>query len=172
MLGPVIKIAPDSLPRRENLHWLGSKAYHELPAYLAGWDAAMLPFAHNDATRFISPTKTPEYLAAGQPVISTSIADVVQPYGREGLAWIADTASDFAVAIDEALRSDPRARIAHADAFLAGTSWDRTWDEMWSHVQRAIDARAAPRPSLVAPVAHGAGAGAVSQMRARRGRAE
>jgi glycosyltransferase involved in cell wall biosynthesis len=169
MIGPVAKIAPDSLPQRPNLHWLGSKTYEELPAYLAGWNVAMLPFARNAATRFISPTKTPEYLAAGKPVVSTSITDVVRPYGREGLAWIADTAADFAAAIDEALRSDRIARLAHADAFLAGLSWDRTWSEMWGHVQRAIEARAALRsPGLATPV-YGGGAGArATQL--RRGR--
>jgi glycosyltransferase involved in cell wall biosynthesis len=172
MLGPVVKIAPDSLPLRPNLHWLGSKAYAELPAYLAGWDVAMLPFARNDATRFISPTKTPEYLAAGKPVVSTSITDVVRPYGRAGLAWIADTAGDFAAAIDEALRSDRAARVAHADDFLDGLSWDRTWREMWSHVQRAIEVRAALRSSGLVGVGAGAGAGATAQqMQVRRGRA-
>jgi UDP-galactopyranose mutase len=152
MIGPVAKIAPDSLPRRPNLHWLGGKSYRELPAYLAGWEVAMLPFARNAATRFISPTKTPEYLAAGKSVVSTSITDVVRPYGREGLVWIADTAGEFARAIDEALRSDRVARLAHADAFLAGMSWDRTWGEMWAHVERAIDARTA-RSSMRVPVA-------------------
>lgn len=168
MIGPVAKIAPDSLPRLPNLHWLGSKPYDELPAYLAGWDVAMLPFARNDATRFISPTKTPEYLAAGKPVVSTSITDVVKPYGREGLAWIADTASDFVAAIDEALRSDRTARVAHADAFLATLSWDRTWSEMWGHVQRAIEAGSAPRPTGVVPSVYGGGAGA-RWMQIRRG---
>ena len=136
MIGPVVKIDPARLPRRSNIHWLGCKTYEELPAYLAGWDVAILPFARNDATRFISPTKTPEYLAAGKPVISTSIRDVVRPYGEQGLAWIADCAADFAQAIDEALVSDRAARIAHGDAFLADLSWDRTWREMWAHVER------------------------------------
>jgi UDP-galactopyranose mutase len=160
MLGPVVKISPDVLPRRPNLHWLGSKTYHELPAYLAGWDVAMLPFARNEATRFISPTKTPEYLAAGKPVVSTSIADVVRPYGREGLAWIADRACDFATAIDEALRSDRTARLAHADSFLDGLSWDRTWSQMWALVQRAIEARGALRSPTLTANSPGASAGA------------
>lgn len=160
MLGPVIKIAPESLPQRPNVHWLGSKRYEELPAYLAGWDVAMLPFARNDSTRFISPTKTPEYLAAGKPVVSTSITDVVKPYGREGLAWIADTAGEFAAAVDEALRSDRIARLAHADSFLSGLSWDRTWTEMWTHVQRAIESRASLRVSGLVSTSHGAGASA------------
>ena len=172
MIGPVIKIAPDSLPQRPNLHWLGSKAYDDLPVYLANWDVAMLPFARNDATRFISPTKTPEYLAAGKPVVSTSITDVVRPYGREGLAWIADSAGEFAAAIEEALRSDRTARVAHADAFLEGMSWDRTWIEMWAHVQRAIEARTASRASPGLSTVRGAGAGAAAQvMHVRRGRA-
>ena len=147
MIGPVVKIDPADLPRRPNLHYLGGKSYDELPAYLAGWDVAILPFARNDSTRFISPTKTPEYLAAGKPVVSTSIRDVVQPYGHDGLAWIADTAGEFSAAIDEALASDRRARLAHVDAFLSSLSWDRTWADMWNHVERAIQTRASLRSS-------------------------
>ena len=82
MVGPVVKIDPTSLPRRSNLHYLGMKGYDDLPSYLAGWDAALMPFAANESTRFISPTKTPEYLAGGRPVISTPIRDVVRPYGE------------------------------------------------------------------------------------------
>jgi UDP-galactopyranose mutase len=143
MIGPVVKIDPATLPRRPNIHWLGGRKYDELPAYLAGWDVAMMPFARCDATRFISPTKTPEYLAAGRPVVSTSIADVVDPYGRSGLAWIADTAGEMAAAIDEAMASDPEARRAHADAVLAEMSWDRTFASMWRLVEQAAQARSA-----------------------------
>ena len=91
MIGPVVKIDPESLPKHPNIHYLGSKKYDELPDYLAGWDIALLLFARNESTRFISPTKTPEYLAAGKPVISTSIRDVVRPYGELKLVEIADT---------------------------------------------------------------------------------
>jgi UDP-galactopyranose mutase len=99
MLGPVAKIDPAELPRLDNVHYLGMKKYEELPSYLAGWDAAILPFARNDATRFISPTKTPEYLAAGCPVVSTSIRDVVRPYGILGLVHIADDPDSFVKAL-------------------------------------------------------------------------
>nr|MBA3501242.1 glycosyltransferase family 1 protein [Deltaproteobacteria bacterium] len=138
MIGPVVKIDPSALPRRTNIHYLGGKTYAELPEYLASWDVAMMPFARNDSTRFISPTKTPEYLAAGKPVVSTSIRDVVSPYGNEGLAWIADTAGEMSEAIDQALASDRDARVAHADSFLANLSWDRTWREMWEYVEESI----------------------------------
>ena len=94
MVGPVVKIDPATLPRRAEHPLPRREAYAELPAYLAGWDVALLPFARNEATRFISPTKTPEYLAAGRPVVSTSIRDVVRPYGERGLARIADTPDD------------------------------------------------------------------------------
>jgi hypothetical protein len=103
-VGPVVKIDPAILPKRHNVHFLGPKSYDELPRYLAGWNVAMLPFARNDATRFISPTKTPEYLAAGKPVVSTSIQDVVRPYAALGLVRIADAAKDFVEAIDLAFR--------------------------------------------------------------------
>ena len=81
MVGPVVKVDPARLPRAPNIHWLGQRAYAELPAYMAGWDVALMPFALNEATRFISPTKTPEYLAAGCPVVSTPVRDVVRSYG-------------------------------------------------------------------------------------------
>jgi UDP-galactopyranose mutase len=138
MIGSVVKIAQASLPVRTNIHWLGSKSYEDLPAYLSGWDVALLPFALNDSTRFLSPTATPEYLAAGRPVVSTSITDVVTPYYDEGLVWIADSADAMSKAIDEALASDKPARQRRADAFLSRMSWNRTWYEMWRHVETVV----------------------------------
>jgi len=127
MIGPVVKIDPADLPRLPNIHYLGAKRYEELPAYLSGWDLALLLFARNHATRFISPTKTPEYLAAGKPVISTSIRDVVTPYGDRDLVRIADSVEDFVAACASALREVPEPRRVRADVFLRGMSWDRTW---------------------------------------------
>jgi len=131
MVGPVVKISADSLPRRPNIHYLGQKPYGELPAYIAGWDLAIMPFARNDATRFISPTKTPEYLAAGKPVVSTSIRDVVRPYGRAQLVSIADDPEQFVVAAERELsREDRQPWLTRVDAFLRGNSWDATWNRM------------------------------------------
>jgi glycosyltransferase involved in cell wall biosynthesis len=135
LLGPVVKIDPDSLPRAENIDYLGQKTYDELPRYLAGWDVAMLPFARNDATRYISPTKTPEYLAGGRPVVSTSIADVAHPYGDLGLARIADTPVEFVAAVEAALAEDAAERQRAADGLLASMSWDATWEAMSAHIR-------------------------------------
>jgi glycosyltransferase involved in cell wall biosynthesis len=146
LVGPTAKVDPASLPRAANIHYLGAKTYDQLPDYIAGWDVAMLPFARNDATRFISPTKTPEYLAAGKPVVSTSIRDVVRPYGQQGLARIADTVDDFVAAIAAALEEDAVARVRAADAFLTHLSWDGTWLRM----RQAIDRVAAARKQRVA----------------------
>ncbi len=88
MIGPTAKIDPGALPRRPNIHWLGMKSYADLPRYFAGWNVALMPFADNESTRYISPTKTPEYLAAGLPVVSTPVKDVVRQYGKLGLARI------------------------------------------------------------------------------------
>ncbi len=136
LIGPVVKIDEQALPKADNIHYLGMRQYEELPAYLAGWDVAMLPFAHNAATRFISPTKTPEYLAAGRPVVSTSIRDVVRPYGELGLISIADTPEEFSAAIDREAqrRHDPAWRKRIAD-LLATTSWDSTWNYMSSVIE-------------------------------------
>lgn len=142
MVGPVVKISLDSLPRHPNLHWLGMKSYDELPSYIARWDVAMLPFALNDATRFISPTKTPEYLAAGKPVVSTSVRDVVRPYGDQGLVWIADGTEAFVEAIAQALEADPTERLKQGDALLSRMSWDNTVARMRAEIHRARAYRA------------------------------
>jgi UDP-galactopyranose mutase len=132
IIGPVVKIDPNSLPRSENIHFIGGKSYQELPTYLAGWDVALIPFALNESTRFISPTKTPEYLSAGKPVISSSIHDVVNPYGNEKLVHIADTPEQFIQAGESELgRVDKSEWLSHVDFFLLENSWDNTWNRMW-----------------------------------------
>lgn len=134
-LGPVVKIDPETLPKLPNVHFLGCKTYEQLPTYLAGWDATMMPFALNEATRFISPTKTPEYLAGGKPVVSTPIQDVVRPYGDLNLVRIANTSAEFAAALDDSLNTPHPNWLRRADRFLAGLSWDRTWKQMRSLVE-------------------------------------
>jgi UDP-galactopyranose mutase len=163
MIGPIVKIDPADLPQRANIHYLGGKTYDELPAYLSGWDVALLPFALNESTKFISPTKTPEYLAAGCPVVSTSIRDVVRPYGEMGLVRIADTRDEFVAAVEEALNEDMEALMREADAFLSQTSWDRTWGRMRELIDDAVNARRASfvttdSSSLVAPTTRAASA--------------
>lgn len=140
MVGPVCKIDPQGLPRRPNIHYLGARPYAELPRYIAGWDVAIMPFARNEATRHISPTKTPEYLAAGRPVVSTSIRDVVRPYGLRGLVAIADAPGDFIVAAECELQRVKRRRwLREVDEFLAQDSWDRTWMRMRALIAAAVE---------------------------------
>lgn len=143
VVGPVVKIHSKSLPRYSNIHYLGPKKYDELPAYLANWDIALLLFARNESTRFISPTKTPEYLAAGKPVISTSIRDVVRPYADLQLVKIADTPADFIRAAEDILAqaNDNREWISRVDDFLKDMSWDKTWEQMSGLIDRAVAAR-------------------------------
>jgi glycosyltransferase involved in cell wall biosynthesis len=147
MLGPVVKIDPARLPRGPNLHWLGPKTYAALPDYLANWDAAWMPFALNRSTQFISPTKTPEFLAAGLPVISTAVPDVVHGYGDDGLVRIAD-AAEMPAAIAAALEPPPPDWLARVDALLSRTSWDATWARMDGAIA-AVLARPALQPGEV-----------------------
>jgi UDP-galactopyranose mutase len=142
MIGPVVKIDPSSLPRRPNIFYLGKKPYEDLPYYLAGWDVALMPFALNDATRYISPTKTPEYLAGGRPVVSTNIRDVRRSYGHLEGVLIAQSPREFVEACENALRL-PGAWLNDADAALDGLSWDRTHSDMVRLVQAAIARRTA-----------------------------
>lgn len=138
MVGPVVKIADTDLPRAANIHWLGSKGYSELPAYAAGWDIALMPFARNAATDFISPTKTPEYIAAGLPVVSTSIRDVVTSYGHLNAVRIADKPEAFVEACEDLLAADEPARAiwqAEARDCLA----DKSWDGIASRITRKLE---------------------------------
>jgi glycosyltransferase involved in cell wall biosynthesis len=138
-VGPVVKIDPASLPKAKNIHFLGMKSYAELPAYLSGWKVGMLPFALNESTRYISPTKTPEYLAAGLRVISTPIRDVVDPYGDLELVTIASSPNEFVERAErilaEPVRPEFRERV---DQFLAKSSWDKTLLEMERLIEDGI----------------------------------
>jgi UDP-galactopyranose mutase len=142
MLGPTAKVDPTSLPHRPNLYWLGMKPYSELPAYLAGWEAGWMPFALNEATRFISPTKTPEFLAAGVPLVSTSVPDVVNDWKPDRLVEIAD-GPDAVVAALEALLTRPQQPwLARVDQRLNWLSWNATWARMQRLIQDAAKAAA------------------------------
>ena len=144
MVGPVVKISEDELPKRPNIHYLGSKTYAQLPAYLSGWDVALMPFAMNESTQFISPTKTPEYLAGGKPVVSTPIRDVVRHYGELEGVKIASTPEEFVAACDEALElsHDPESGwLAEADLVLSASSWDTTQARMAGLVADVLGTR-------------------------------
>ena len=138
MIGPTVKISPESRPVRPNIHWLGMKDYVELPKYFAGWDVGIMPFALNDATRFISPTKTPEYLSAGLPVVSTAIRDVERPYGEQGLARIAHSSAEFVAHAEDAMHGVGGPGRKRVDEFLKGISWDSVWGGMNRLIQQRL----------------------------------
>jgi UDP-galactopyranose mutase len=150
LVGPVLKISPDDLPRAPNIHYLGQKAYGDLPAYICGWDVALMPFALNDATRFISPTKTPEYLASGRPVVGTRIKDVVRGYGDVPGVFLANGAKEFLEACDAALAVSRSGDswLRAVDEVLGRSSWDATFSAMSLLVDRAVVRESAP---LAAP---------------------
>lgn len=143
LIGPVVNVDPALLPQAVNIHYLGQKSYRELPQYIAGWDAAMMPFALTDRTRFVSPTNTPEFLAAGLPVVATALEDIMSPYGEEQLVRIAHTASEFASGIENAMKDRRNLKWqVKVDSFLAEISWDQTWQKM-----AALESEIATMPS-------------------------
>jgi UDP-galactopyranose mutase len=148
----VVKISEDELPKRPNIHYLGGKTYGELPAYLSGWDVALMPFAMNESTQFISPTKTPEYLAGGKPVVSTPVKDVVRHYGHLQGVKIAADAESFIAACDEALelaRTPESGWLAEADLMLSATSWDTTQARMAGLIAERPGVRGGARSALL-----------------------
>ena len=141
LVGPIVKIDPKSLPQRPNVHYPGPKVYDELPQYLGSWDVALMPFAINESTRYISPTKTPEYMAGGRPVVSTPIRDVVRSYGNSAIVRIASDAEGFIEAIEASLHdmTHPQAVGAAADRELRDMSWDHTWQQMNNLMDEALE---------------------------------
>jgi UDP-galactopyranose mutase len=142
-VGPIVKIDASTLPRARNIHYLGGKAYDQLPSYVANWEVAIMPFALNEATRFISPTKTPEYLAAGKPVVSTPIVDVVRSWGHLEAVRIADSPGQFINEATIALSLSGRLPrwLETADLELEQVSWDRTWAKMVGLIEAALARR-------------------------------
>lgn len=139
LIGPVVKISEEILPRNANIHYLGQKSYAELPHYLSGWDVALIPFALNESTRFISPTKTPEYLAAGVPVVSTPIHDVINPYGIKNLVHISGSVEGFIRSIEQEMKAtDKRKWLSEVDNFLKNQSWDKTCRDMQKQIQNTL----------------------------------
>ncbi len=141
LIGPVAKIDPDDVPAGPRIHRLGKQRYEDLPAFFAHADVGIMPFALNDATRYISPPKTPEYLAAGLAVVSTPVADVVRGYGDLDMVTIADGADAFVAACASAA-SRPR-RTLQVDERLATMSWDATWTAMERLIQDVLEERRA-----------------------------
>jgi len=146
LVGPVVKIDPASLPRTKNIHYFGQQAYDQLPAFLSGWDVCLLPFARNAATRFISPTKTLEYMAAERPIVSTRITDVAEPYSE--IVYLGDTPEEFLAACERALDMNAQEqdqRITLMRNVLAHTSWDQTAHAMDDLIGAAIAKRQAEK---------------------------
>jgi UDP-galactopyranose mutase len=162
MAGPVVKIDPAALPQRSNIHYLGQQSYDALPQLLAGWDACLLPFALNEATRFISPTKVLEYMAAELPIVSTPITDVAVPYGH--VVAIADTCEKFIAACDAALAMTPEQNAKMVDtmrAIVAGTSWKVTAARMRSLIDSTARSTPAGRTPAAASLEPAVAGGAV-----------
>ncbi|MDB5009708.1 MAG: glycosyl transferase [Mucilaginibacter sp.] len=142
LIGPVVKIDKATLPQNSNIHYLGSKDYKDLPSYVATWDVALIPFLLNESTRYISPTKTPEYLAAGVPVVSTPIMDVINPYGKYKMVAIGSNATDFIAAVEQQLDHTAKKEwLKQVDDFLSQNSWDKTCNRMLSHIRDTVTNR-------------------------------
>ena len=150
MIGPVVKISEEDLPKRPNIHYLGGKKYEQLPSYLSGWDVALMPFAMNESTQFISPTKTPEYLAGGKPVVSTPIRDVVRHYGRLEGVGIAGDAETFVSECERLLKLPRNGEwLAEADLLLSASSWSTTQARMEALIADKLGERAGPESSAL-----------------------
>ena len=155
MVGPVVKVDPRELPQAPNIHWLGQRAYEDLPAHLKGFDVCLMPFALNAATEFINPTKTLEYMAAAKPVVSTAVSDVLHHFADAAI--VAMSHDEFVAAVGSALEAPDEARIARGLEMACNSSWERVVAAMDRIVREAVHAREL-RGGRVAPAAEPAAA--------------
>jgi glycosyltransferase involved in cell wall biosynthesis len=136
MVGPVVKIDPNLLPHSPNLFWLGQRDYTVLPNYCRAFDICIMPFAINQATQFINPTKTLEYLATGKPIISTPVSDVIRQF--DGLVEIVKSADDFVSAAERILAQPDPDRIARGIERAKASSWESTVKSMRDIIAESI----------------------------------
>jgi glycosyltransferase involved in cell wall biosynthesis len=144
-VGPTAKVDPAELPRQSNIHWLGQRPYDALPQCVKGFDVCLMPFALNEATEFINPTKTLEYMAAGKPIVSTAVADVVRNFTP--IVRVAESIDEFVRHAESALEPDPD-RTAEGIALARASSWEAIVAEMDRLVASAARARVAPKVEL------------------------
>ncbi len=140
IVGPVLKVDERSLPRRPNLHWLGKRAYEELPALCKGFDVCLMPFALNDATEFINPTKALEYMATGKPIVSTAVPDVISNFSS--VVAVASSRGEFLNLCAEAAEQPEAAAIERGLQMAAANSWDAIVAQLEAHIQEALVSKA------------------------------
>jgi len=161
MVGPVVKVDPELLPKLPNITWFGQRAYADLPSYISGWDVCMLPFARNRSTQFISPTKTLEYMAAERMIVSTPIRDVAEPYGH--IVFLGDSRDEFVAACDRALdlkKAARQRRVRLMREVLGTTSWDSTASRMLELIDNAVQKTRHLKEGVFVPAAATRAAGA------------
>jgi glycosyltransferase involved in cell wall biosynthesis len=145
MVGPVVKVDPASLPQRSNIHWLGQRDYQSLPGYVKRFDVCLMPFALNEATEFINPTKTLEYMAAGKPIVSTAVPDVVRNFTP--IVRVARSQQEFVTMTARAAAAPDDALIAQGLAKARAESWDCIVDQMQRIIAKVTEATT-PEPRV------------------------
>jgi glycosyltransferase involved in cell wall biosynthesis len=138
MIGPVLKVDPASLPHRPNLHWLGQRSYADLPNYCRGFDVCLMPFALNESTEFINPTKALEYMATGRPIVSTPVADVVTNFGA--VVGIAKKAGEFGELCLQAAQAPDDEALRRGFQMVGENSWETIVEKMENHIEQALRA--------------------------------
>ena len=137
MVGPTAKVNPDELPHAPNIHWLGQRSYDELPRYVKGFDVCLMPFAINEATEYINPTKTLEYMAAGKPIVSTPVADVVRNFTP--IVTVANNHDEFVDAVVRNAMNANATLIADGIEMASSSSWETIVTKMRSIISEAVD---------------------------------
>jgi glycosyltransferase involved in cell wall biosynthesis len=137
MIGPSTKVDPTTFPQRPNLHWLGGRDYTHLPAYVRGFDVCLMPFALNDATKFINPTKALEYMATGRPIVSTAIEDVVVQFSD--VVKVAGSPQEFVETCRRVTESPDPVAVRHGLKLAAENSWDSIVRQLDGHVLDVVN---------------------------------
>lgn len=142
MIGPVVKVDPATLPTNANIHWLGQRNYTDLPAYIKAFDVCLMPFALNEATEYINPTKTLEYMAAKKPIVSTAVTDVIRNFTP--IVSVAKTSQEFIAHVMHAVQTENMAMLNAGVEKAQTMTWDSIVNQMKSLLEEAAAKRAMP----------------------------
>jgi glycosyltransferase involved in cell wall biosynthesis len=154
MVGPVTKVEESALPKRSNIHWLGRRDYTELPAYAKAFDVCLMPFARNEATEYINPTKSLEYMATGRMIVSSDVPDVVSNFG--GVVRIAESHEAFIALCREVTRVPDPGAIERGLAMAAENTWENIVAQMENHIAAVLPQPASRKQQTQTPISHGA----------------
>jgi glycosyltransferase involved in cell wall biosynthesis len=148
MIGPTCKVDPNTLPQAPNIHWLGRREYSQLPEYTKGFDVCLMPFALNEATEYINPTKALEYMATGRPIVSSAVPDVVSNFSS--VVKVAQSHDEFVEYCRQESLEPDEAAVQRGIRMAEENQWEIIVEKLGGHIEDVLNSRTLPEAEAIA----------------------